>query len=348
MQRSHVSTRYSHINISGILSANGIQRLILPRSLATGRIVLVELQASLPADIKRFIGTLIISELLHAVLTRPAANRPHFCIFVDEFQHFATDDFGTLITDARKFGVATTIAHQERFGQFNENPRALGSTSAAANKVLFQLTVNDATELAPEFAPMPEATDLHREAILTPSTRPVEDIWENGHPEEWIQQIRGRFFWIVDLLKRSQREEYFVFDPKFGLSVRSMKDEHYLQWGSGLIDWVMYRASSEMLRDSVSLLNAYFYDWMNGTYQKGASLSGRETDVFFKLITNLGGIYGIRPSMHAVITEEGRQVWYRRFMEREEHIIREAKEERRRLEARGPGWLLWRENSFVE
>jgi hypothetical protein len=35
-----------------------------------------------------------------------------YCVFVDEFQHFATDDFADLILEGRKFGSAITIAHR--------------------------------------------------------------------------------------------------------------------------------------------------------------------------------------------------------------------------------------------
>ena len=98
-----------------------------------------------PADIKKFIGTLFISELLHAVRNRPENRRQQYCVFVDEFQNFTgAEDFTTLITEARKFGIATTIAHQERFGQFAENQKLIGATLAAVNKVFFQLTVKDA------------------------------------------------------------------------------------------------------------------------------------------------------------------------------------------------------------
>jgi type IV secretory pathway TraG/TraD family ATPase VirD4 len=96
------------------------------------KIVLVRLPATLAPDIKTFIGTLFISELVHAVQQRvhiPEAQRHQFCIFVDEFQHFVNyEDFGTLLEEARKYGVATTIAHVERFGQLGDNKHIIGAT----------------------------------------------------------------------------------------------------------------------------------------------------------------------------------------------------------------------------
>lgn len=71
------------------------------------------------------------------------------------FRISLVEDFATLITQAPKWGIATTIAHHERFGQLQEDPRILGATSAIVNKVLFQVTTRDASELAAEFADKP-------------------------------------------------------------------------------------------------------------------------------------------------------------------------------------------------
>src|SRR5918997_2785656 len=103
------------------------------------KIVLLKLPANLSEDVKRFIGTILINDLLLAILTRPSERRHQFSVFVDEFQNFvASGSVDILITQARKFGIATTIAHQERFGQFSENQKIMGATATAANKVFFE------------------------------------------------------------------------------------------------------------------------------------------------------------------------------------------------------------------
>ncbi len=61
----------------------------------------------------------------------------------------------SMITEARKFSIATTIAHQERYGQFSEDKKIQGATAAATNKIIFQVTVTDSQELAHEFAKLP-------------------------------------------------------------------------------------------------------------------------------------------------------------------------------------------------
>ena len=158
------------------------------------RVLLFRLSANLSVDIKKFIGTILFSELLHAVRNRPEDKREQFSIFVDEFQNFASsEDIRTLITDGRKFGSAITFAHQERFGQFADNQRLMGATLAAANKVFFQSTVKDSAEIAPEFAQAPTTTETRLEPELIVSQNPVEDLLRRGHKNVKIQQFVNKY-----------------------------------------------------------------------------------------------------------------------------------------------------------
>jgi hypothetical protein len=154
------------------------------------KILLIKLSANLAPDQKRFIGMILVSELLQAVRARgelPPEERHQFCIFVDEFQNFvSSEDFAALINEGRKFAVATTIAHQERYGQLAGNRALLGATAAAANKVYFQLASEDARELALDFARTPP-TEPRLEPQLVISQNPISDLLR-GHANP---QIRG-------------------------------------------------------------------------------------------------------------------------------------------------------------
>lgn len=64
-------------------------------------LVFVKLSTNLSIETKKIIGTILISELLHAIERRPPDKRNQFSIFVDEFQTVAAyQDFSTLITQA--------------------------------------------------------------------------------------------------------------------------------------------------------------------------------------------------------------------------------------------------------
>jgi len=170
-----------------------------------GKILFVKLSEALAAEQRRIIGTMLVSSLVHAVVEReqiPEKDRRHFCIFVDEFQNFAfhnlasSNDFAVLFTQARKYGIATTIAHQERYGQFADNKSIAGATDAAVIKIFFRPSSHDAQEQAVEFAARATPTKIHREAELVLSPHPVEDIWDRGHINEKVMEIRNKYFWI--------------------------------------------------------------------------------------------------------------------------------------------------------
>lgn len=42
----------------------------------------------------------------------PESERVPFYFYVDEFQNFATDTFGEILSEARKYQLSLTMAHQ--------------------------------------------------------------------------------------------------------------------------------------------------------------------------------------------------------------------------------------------
>jgi hypothetical protein len=268
-------------------------------------ILFFQLPANLAEDAKKFIGTILLNELVHAVRGRPEGERDQFCIFIDEFHNFASSDhMGTLITEGRKFGVASTFLHVERFGQLADNQKLLGATQAIVNKVLFQTTVKDAEEFAPEFAKTVEPTERRREAELVISPHPVEDIWRNGHPNANIMRIRKDYFRFVELLQANPQEKYFPFEPSNPRDVHKEFDTR--EYESMFDDWGLYRSSAEMIREGITLLNEYFYRGMQGSDLK-RTISENELDLFMRIIECFGGVLGIRPSMIPYLSEEVRK-----------------------------------------
>jgi hypothetical protein len=286
--------------------------------LKVGFTMLMRLSANFPEDVKRFLGTILFSELLHAVRKReqlPEAERTHYCIFIDEFQNFANaDDIRTLITEGRKFGVTIVIAHQERFGQFAENQKLMGATLATASKALFQSTVIDAGELAPEVTEKVAPTEIRREAELVISPHAVEDMWERGHPEEELISIRTRYLWIVDELKRRPQEKYVLFDHSRIKSEYMQRNPVNFRFDD-FADWEWYRASADMLRRGITLLNQYYYDWMRGQYDPGKVISPAQLELMLQVIECLGGVYGFLPIWRPYIPEPMRHALLRAVLQ---------------------------------
>jgi hypothetical protein len=82
----------------------------------SGKILLCDLsKGKIGEDESSFFGSLVISKIQLAALRRaliPEEERRDFNLYVDEFQNFATPTFSELVSEARKYHLATILAHQ--------------------------------------------------------------------------------------------------------------------------------------------------------------------------------------------------------------------------------------------
>jgi energy-coupling factor transporter ATP-binding protein EcfA2 len=71
------------------------------------------------------LGSLLVTGFELAALSRadcPADEREDFFLYADEFHHCATDSFASILSEARKYRLSLTLAHQY-LGQLNEQIR---------------------------------------------------------------------------------------------------------------------------------------------------------------------------------------------------------------------------------
>jgi len=99
------------------------------------------------------LGGLIIAKLQLAALSRvdqPEEKRTPFYLAVDEFQNFLGEDFETILSEARKYGLGLVLAHQN-IDQLNKKLKAaiLGNV---ATQVFFRLSNHDAAALSSELS----------------------------------------------------------------------------------------------------------------------------------------------------------------------------------------------------
>jgi hypothetical protein len=82
----------------------------------TGKIFIVNLsKGKMGEDNSALLGAMIISRLQLAAMSRvdiPEDRRRDFYMYVDEFQNFATDSFASILSEARKYRLSLTLAHQ--------------------------------------------------------------------------------------------------------------------------------------------------------------------------------------------------------------------------------------------
>jgi hypothetical protein len=90
---------------------------ITPRRLMDeGAIVICNLsKGRLGESTTHLLGALLVTAFAQAALSRadtPAAERHVFHLFADEFQSFATESFGLILSESRKYALTLCVAHQ--------------------------------------------------------------------------------------------------------------------------------------------------------------------------------------------------------------------------------------------
>lgn len=109
----------------------------------------------------KFLGLILVPKVLTAAMSRqdvPMDQRQDFFLYVDEFQNYATEDFATILSEARKYKLNLIVANQF-IGQIDEEVKnaVFGNVGTI---VSFRIGVTDANFLQHEFTPIFNETDL--------------------------------------------------------------------------------------------------------------------------------------------------------------------------------------------
>lgn len=146
--RNIVAQVKSRINIREIMD----EKKIFIMNLSKGRI---------GEDNSRLLGGMLITKIQLSAMERvdtPEAERKDFFLYVDEFQNFATESFANILSEARKYRLDLTMAHQY-MEQLEEEVLAavIGNVGTI---VTFRVGSSDAEILAKEFIPTFVEEDL--------------------------------------------------------------------------------------------------------------------------------------------------------------------------------------------
>lgn len=131
------------------------QRKIIIVNLSKGRVG--EQNANL-------LGSMFVTKLYLAAMSRADLNdaalarSPNFNLYVDEFQSFANESFANILSEARKYRLSLTIAHQY-IEQMSEEVRA-AVFGNVGTMVVFRVGAYDAEILEKEYAPRFTAEDI--------------------------------------------------------------------------------------------------------------------------------------------------------------------------------------------
>lgn len=126
------------------------------------KILLVNLSKGRLGDINsHLLGLIIVGKILMAALSRgdtPQGERSDFYLYIDEFQNVTTKSIEVILSEARKYRLNLTIAHQF-IGQLEEGIRkaVFGNVGSLA---AFRVGAEDGEFLEQQFAPVFSAHDL--------------------------------------------------------------------------------------------------------------------------------------------------------------------------------------------
>ncbi len=125
----------------------------------SGKIFLVNVsKGRIGEDNSALLGAMLITKIQLSAMERvrvPEDERVDFFLYVDEFQNFATDSFASILSEARKYRLDLTLAHQY-VGQLVTDVSTKVRDAVFGNvgtMVVFRVGAGDAEFLEKEFEP---------------------------------------------------------------------------------------------------------------------------------------------------------------------------------------------------
>ena len=104
---------------------------------------------------------MFVTKLFQAAIGRQNIDRHErtpFFLYVDEFQNFATDTFNEILSEARKYGLSLSVAHQ----YIKQIPTNISDSlfGNVGTLVSFRISPEDAEHMKQQFTPFVEGYDL--------------------------------------------------------------------------------------------------------------------------------------------------------------------------------------------
>lgn len=178
------------------------------------------------------VGGLIATGIQQSALARsaiPETDRRPFALYVDEFQNYVVASFATILSEARKYKLSLTLAHQT-VGQI---PSALydAITGNVATIVAFAVSADDARRLGKE---------MHKRRVLV---RPREST-ADFTLAEFIDYQKGRYRKALE-------------DKELGMSREEVKryDAQFDTWSGAFEASRFYNARRDEIERTLDLLD---------------------------------------------------------------------------------------------
>jgi len=218
-QRQELERVSSTLNKAGKLTLSPTLRNILgqpasgidfKRVMDNRQVLIVNLSKGLlGADNSNLLGSLLVSHIVHLTMQRaalPERQRVDHHLYIDEFQNFTTREFESILSEARKYRLCLTVAHQYLD---QVDPVVLKAiTGNVGTLVMFSLAAGDAQALAAEVAPVAadqlmrsprgafwvryRKNGAYQEPCLVHGLPPADALLHNSHARV-VNNARTRF-----------------------------------------------------------------------------------------------------------------------------------------------------------
>lgn len=162
------------LNRLSIFTSDSLIRSIIGQAKSTfsfreamdqGKWILINLSKGYLKENSQLLGGLFIAKLQNAAMSRvdiPESKRRPFYLFIDEFQNFVSEDFKTILSESRKYGLSLATACQTLSQMDTELKGAI--LGNVGTQIIFRLSHKDATSLSSELSPR-EKTAIERKLI---------------------------------------------------------------------------------------------------------------------------------------------------------------------------------------
>ncbi|NCS98926.1 type IV secretory system conjugative DNA transfer family protein [Candidatus Parcubacteria bacterium] len=178
------------------------------------KIVLVNLSKGRVGESNaNLLGSMLITKIYLSAMSRAdrskkeLADLPNFYLYVDEFQNFANESFADILSEARKYNLNLTIAHQY-IEQMSDEVRA-AVFGNVGTMITFRVGSYDAEVLEKEFLPTFEAADIVNLGAFQIYLRlMINGIGSHPFSARTIPPLETPDYDIVDEVIQSSREQF--------------------------------------------------------------------------------------------------------------------------------------------
>lgn len=204
------------------------------QAMNSGKILLVNVsKGRIGEDNSSLLGAMLITKIQLAAMERvrvPEDERVDFYLYVDEFQNFATDSFASVLSEARKYRLNLTLAHQY-IGQLvtDTSTRVRDAIFGnAGTMIMFRVGAQDAEFLEPEITPEFEIADM----VQLPNRAIYVKLMVNG--------ITSRPFSAATLapfhakVEVADREEVVQISRERYMRPRALVEEEINRWANSM------------------------------------------------------------------------------------------------------------------